>query len=406
MPLYLTSTSSASRIRFIGNRLGSLGNNTDSAGVNTTSRQRTGHRNLGTDIASVRVAFPNWKLNSGAVEAAGANDISVTAAIEYPSGTYHRLFFGGKITAAISPGATIWSDDLPIYIPSNSLFYVRSFVSVASAPLTWPRGHQVVVSGLGEASEEGVGLSDNTTSATAYGGFNGACYSPIAIAGIPATPSAKSVLLLGDSITWGQGDDATGVAAVPIGDGTPGNFGWASRACYTAGVGHSRMTRAGVYARDLVGASYRTRVLAQYASTAVILLGTNDLINGRTLAQLKSNYTEICNDLSAQGCRILGVTIPPRTSSTDGWATAVNQTANGSAYTGGASSVRSQFNSWLRGGTSPIYGVVELADSLETSRDSGIWVANYTSDGTHPNQSGHIAGATAMASAITSGMVM
>lgn len=125
------------------------------------------------------------------------------------------------------------------------------------------------------------------------------------------------------------------------------------------------------------------------------------------------------------------VTVSPRTSSTDAWATSVNQTpiANGAA--------RVTYNQWLRDGapidnnSQPLTtgvapgptvfrigsafhpvnapaarAVIDISSAVETATDSGVWknAANgnggpWTNDGIHPLPLGHIA----MAALITPG---
>jgi hypothetical protein len=83
------------------------------------------------------------------------------------------------------------------------------------------------------------------------------------------------------------------------------------------------------------------------------------------------------------------VTIPTRATSTDGWTTLENQTVTN----GGAE--RLELNDWIRTLPEGLDGYFELADLIESSRDSGKWrtfeTENYiTDDGTHPNDNGHM----------------
>lgn len=79
---------------------------------------------------------------------------------------------------------------------------------------------------------------------------------------------------------------------------------------------------------------------------------------------------------------------------TSGWRSISNQTvfATNGGFTGGASSRRSQLNAWIRTKPSPLWAWFELADPMESARDSGLFGVNAgwadpskTSDGQHPN---------------------
>jgi lysophospholipase L1-like esterase len=85
------------------------------------------------------------------------------------------------------------------------------------------------------------------------------------------------------------------------------------------------------------------------------------------------------------GLPVFQNTITPSTTSTDSWATTGNQTPESS------NAVRVQVNDWIRTVPSPLSGYFEIADLAETARNSGIWKAGYTSDGLHPNATGHSA---------------
>jgi hypothetical protein len=387
----------------IGQKVLALGSNSTGGGVNTSSRAQFAIMNTGVDVTSIRVAFPNWQLNGGSVETVGANPITLSGSIQYPFGSFFRMTFDGATSMVLPAGATIWSDPIPIYVPKDTGFYIRCFLSVTSGQ-TWPRGIVPIVSN-GDQSEEGVGLSDNTMGGS-YSGSNGACYGPCAIIGMPAVPTG-SVLLLTYSLGWGQGDDPTGVSSAPSGDGM-GNYGPLQRGLYNAGIGFIKMTKSGLYARDVTGASVRTRLFAPFCGSAIVLLGTNDLTGNISLTAIQGYLTEIWAALAAEGCHVFACTVPPKTNSTDGWASSANQTMAGLDYGTGSSgigSIRAQLNDWIRSVPNrAVFGVLELADQVETSRNSGVWKSGFTSDGTHWNQTGIPAIQSVIARAASAGL--
>jgi lysophospholipase L1-like esterase len=118
----------------------------------------------------------------------------------------------------------------------------------------------------------------------------------------------------------------------------------------------------------------------------VVTLGINDITGGQNLAAMQARMQTVWAMLAAHGVTdIFQTTITPVTTSTDAWATVVNQTATAT------NGVRVSVNDWLRSKPAGITGILEVADLAETARNSGIWKAGFTADGTHPNVTGHAA---------------
>jgi lysophospholipase L1-like esterase len=142
--------------------------------------------------------------------------------------------------------------------------------------------------------------------------------------------------------------------------------------------------------------------LISKASNLVFSLGINDINNNRTLAQLQADLLTLWTMQASQGKRVFQLTITPITTSTDYFQTLANQTPTN------AQTVRVGFNDWLRdgapivsgvavavgtsgavrakyltgdtvtsasSGNHPLYGAVEFADTVESSRNSGKWKA-------------------------------
>jgi hypothetical protein len=122
-------------------------------------------------------------------------------------------------------------------------------------------------------------------------------------------------------------------------------------------------------------------------------MGTNDFAeSSRTLAQLQADYTTLVALCHNRGMKVISLSMLPRTTSTDNWATLANQTPVSASFNAGANSPRGQFNTWLAAfGPGNDY-FLDATSQAESSPQSGLWVvngtANYaTSDGVHP-QSG------------------
>jgi hypothetical protein len=121
----------------------------------------------------------------------------------------------------------------------------------------------------------------------------------------------------------------------------------------------------------VIGTTTHRLALAQYTSHAVIELGINDINReARTEAQLRSSINTLLTMLPA-GMPTWLTTMPPYTNAAN---TAI----------AGAGAARIANNNWRRGIPAGFAGVFEVADVLESARDSGIWgSASWTSDGLH-----------------------
>lgn len=349
----------------------------------------------GTGITALKVGFSNFYATA-TNEQAGANPITVRAAVEYPAGTYTSLLFSGVRDTVIAAGNLTVSDAVSVTIPDDAQYWIRTYVTV-TAGQTWPRGY--VISGTrGEASDTGTATSDLTTSGTPAG--SGAAYGPVLVkaTGFARYPSKIALASIGDSILMGAGDgnfDARG------------NTGWNGRASFNR-VPHVNIAITGTTASDNIPANFtrRLEILRNAGITHVLCdWGNNDLAGGRTVSEIQADLLAIWNSFHNEGFKVIHATFLPRSSSTDNWTTLANQTVSNSGFTGGASSRRAQLNNWIRTLPAPLFDYVETADAVESARDSGLWKINgawanpsYTNDGIHPNvtstsnsQGGHYA---------------
>jgi hypothetical protein len=172
--------------------------------------------------------------------------------------------------------------------------------------------------------------------------------------------------------------------------------------------------------------SKRFEVLA-YANSLVLGLGVNDIGQGRTLAAIKADmialWTLAKRHLQAGG-RIFQTTLTPSCTSTDSFATLANQSAAANFSISG-NGTREQLNDWLRDGAPmlagaaapigtstairnghaahPLYSVLDMADAVESARNSGRWRVDgtafkWTGDGLHPSNFAHKEAATSTTS--------
>lgn len=364
-------------------------------------------------VAATGIRFAYTNSGSGPSGAApGPNAFTLAAAIE-KGGTVYPLTFGGVARTTVDPGEVVVSD--PCYAVSLSPgddFYSRTYAEVASAgqkvPISMRETH---IASRGDGSTYSTTGADLTTVGSATPpASNARGIWPQAIGGVPTAPGATAVAVLGSSTPEGQGDNTSDAALPP---------GYVARACEAAGVPYANFALSGdrfQYIRDATEQGRRFGDLLSWVSHIVCDYGVNDLINLRTLAQMQADGIAFWGYLAATGKLVSQATFKPYTSSTDGWVTVENQTP------GGVNPTRLAWNAWLRDGAPliagaaaatgttdpaavrvgsaghPLDAVLEVADALESSRDSGVWTPGYTSDGLHPNPTGHAA-AAAVASA-------
>lgn len=333
------------------------------SGCNT----RTLHHAVGW-VEQLQLQYANWRL--APAEQIGASTIYVRAAIEYAGAFYPVTFNGGAPEATIERGAMVTSDPVAgLLIPGDD-FYVRTLVRVSPGD-RWPLVRAVSAT---DAAEYGGAdaTPDKTLSGTiAAGAAFG--YSPAGIIGRQRDPR-NAVALVGDSImVTAASTDAAG------------NVGWAERAlagrCGIVNIAHGGDTAAAFVA------SHRLRAgLLRGVQKAICNYAVNDIAATPNLATIKGYLTAVWTILADAGLQVEQTTITPQSTSTDDWATTANQTPYANS---GPASIRTDLNAWIRTVPPPLSGYKEVADIVETARDSGKWkndgsTANlWTVDGTH-----------------------
>jgi len=183
---------------------------------------------------------------------------------------------------------------------------------------------------------------------------------------------------VGDSIIQGANDGFQDV-------------GYATRALDAAGIPWIRVAKGGGSAYNMLGRAARARLsLAKYCTHAIVGYGTNDL-NAQSAATIQGNLQTLWKLLTGFNLKVFACTVTPPTNSSDAW-TSATQTPNPSEAQVGATGQRSILNNYIRTTPSPLSGYFEVADAVETSRNSGKWkFPNITDDGLHPANNGHIA---------------
>lgn len=357
-----------------GNRLGQIANRTVvPAFLSLTNKQiMSRSRHFASDrISGLRLIYPNW-YHSGNAEAELGGSITVTASIEYPKGEFHRVTWSGANSINIgnlsnSPA----SDEIPVQIPDGAEFFIRTYQSSATGIV-----YSAVEDPLnGEAADFGVsGIPDLTMGGTITNSGLNAIYMPIAILG---TTSKPSVMIVGDSRESGASFDTPSPSSV---------MGYAARALVSM-CGFMNLARGGERLAEFVDSHGLRLALAQYCTHVIIHSGINDFTAGQSAAGALSDLATIIGYFP--GKEIWLGTVEPVTTSSDGWTTVSGQTIDAVS-----NAARVAFNDTIRAGIAGVEGYFDVADVLESGRNSGKWRSPagtaLTSDGTHANPAGYL----------------
>jgi hypothetical protein len=321
------------------------------------------------------VWFANWQ----AGYTPGANNITIRASIEYPAGsTPYPIYFRGGRDMVLVPGACASFDAACLSIPANTVYYIRTYVTVASSGMTWPLGQVFDNTNSGYIThggyQSGTTQTDLTTSGTiadvyAYG------YGPLAITGRTANGTPlPSVAMVGDSIFAGP-TTYTGFQYQDT---------YMDRLLFASGDPFMNMALSGAQAATLQAQRSIIGLICSFSTSVISDVGINDIrYPTGTLSQIEGYLTSYWTEFTSRGVKVYQTTITPNSTSTDLWATPGNQT-------GVQTTLRAGINTWLRGTPGPLSGTIEVGAYLETSTNSNIWISNgtankYTQDGLHPN---------------------
>jgi lysophospholipase L1-like esterase len=392
-------------------------------------------------FSDIQVDYGNFY---GSNDSVGDNDITVSATVEKKIAGVTNILpftFNGQTSVKIGRGGMIKSDPIGLNFAKGEEFFIRTYVSVTSGQ-NWPAGLALFGNIDGESGVVGNKLTDTsfiwdwqavalwgatsainvgewrrpiaewkylykattagTTGATPpasttdgatvtdgtvqwkvyQSGATGAYgYTPIGISGKTTNP-VTTIGVIGDSIISGAGDINSRNTNFG-GD----NYGFFVRAIDTT-FGYALLCHSGERAEHFMGLNRLYRILRTKGLThAVVQHGINDINGGLSFATVRDNLLDIYNELANRGIKVFGTTITPVTNSTDNWATVANQSLKPNE------AARVQLNNWIRTKPAPLSGYFEVADTVETARNSGKWKVGtvHIPDGLgiHPNAAGH-----------------
>lgn len=394
----LTVDAAAAAARLASSRLvmaqQAVSNNTDG-----NSNTRISFYNAsGATITHGQFLYSTARLNT-ANEGAAAGPLTVTASHEATGGAISRMGGGASVTVPNTGDALVLGPEIALASPTapGEQAYARTYV-VAPGSVVFPQNYTPKYTGatsLGEMQDfaTGVDKTDGSAITNVVPGANKLSYGPIAFIATKwsGTPNAIAYVGIGDSLIAGSKDKDE------AGSVSQGNIGYTGKAL--AGVApYAQMAIGGAVASSQPGnMSRRLAALALMKPTHIMLgYGTNDLLAGRTAAQIAADVSSIAGAIktAVPGVEIIVPTLMPDTTSSDFFATASGQTITASpagAYTGGANSERSKYNAMVRAGLTNVDYFFDAADLVEVdannnlTRDGGYWRSGNNGTGTGYN---------------------
>jgi hypothetical protein len=343
----------------------------------------------------------------------GTGSIVVTASVQWPTNLVPEpLTWNNAASVTIPAGQTVTSDPFNGALnvwgcpPPGTEVFFRYFITCASG-VKFELNNS---SGLG--MQTGTTQTDQTLQQSFnYGTAGIAQFGMTSLIGTPLTAS-RAIVAVGDSITRGEGSSI--VDGGPIywacGGFTSSAYQWANAAI----VGEPGAWFA-------TNPTPRRQAMLKYADVIPICYGTNDIgfSSGTiTLATLQATILKTWWACAGYGARVVGLTLLPRSTSTNSFIDLTHQTP---VVGWGVGSTAALFNTWLRNGAPilngvavavgttgaivagqtghPLSAVCDWCSVVEAGQGSGLWIingtANYaTADGTHPTDAaGQLMGA-------------
>ncbi len=313
--------------------------------------------------------------------------IGAASVAAHAGATPQPLSFDGQPGVSIEPGQERLSDPLPLATEDRQALQVSVFVPGPTPLQTfhWEGRQTSWIAGADQTRARDLQGPSSTTTRLLLTGIE-----------VEAAHSARSVVVIGDSITDGatasldqdqRWTDHLAVRLAPRGV-----------AVVNAGISGGRLLRDGMGESAL--ARFRRDVLDQPGVVSVVvLIGINDISwpgtafarnQARpTLAELQAGYRTLAEQAHRRGLRILGATLTP-------FAGALPGTPLDDYYQPEKEALRQQLNAWLRS-DSPFDAVIDLDAALRDPSDPSRMAAAYDSgDHLHPGDAGNRAMAEAV----------
>ena len=332
-------------------------------------------------------------------------------------GASRSFRYSGNTTGVLKAGDLLMSDPLAIWMPKNTSYIQRSWITPVGGTGVVPYGIPLMgysttggsLSGIGTSGiADGANYNANSTditqtSSNPTGGFaattGDACYEPVLL-GISSTPQ-RSWLIIGDSISAGS-IEFLSTSTLP-GAGDPfGNTGHWERACKINNHSYWNVAIPGASGLTLAKDGYFSHALtigALCCDSAIVALGTNDLA-GTTSTQILTMIQKMVNICKAMGIkRIVVATIPPRVNTVGAPITDfISQTENTSTPWPWATI--NSVNASIRAGAITGAIVADVNAIYREPTNNNLWRVDggaWTYEGTHPTIYGFTQAATQLA---------
>lgn len=357
---------------------------------------------LGAQAASqFQLALSAFYLDPTAGEIALSGNVTCEAAAEILSpASFETLSFNGQNFANMPPGLPfLLSNPSGYIIAAGGTIFMRHAQTSANANITLPSSDAAVYplgEGQGNVSSA---LTSQIQGTGSFASHNVSGTKASCILGIPAAPMV-SVAVLGDSQADGTGDATD----------TLGQIGYVLRGLeavngyiipwITQTVGGWSLGNA------TVDKAWRLRTFWPFVTHFIQQMMTNDVANAESAATIEAYMTAIWTAAKetagpyGKPLQVWQVLCSPRTTSTDSWATAANQTPVAGFGIGG---VRDVVNAWIKTqvGNGILDGYIDPNQYWEDPNNHGCWISNGTAfygtiDGVHPSSAAHILGAQAI----------
>jgi hypothetical protein len=330
-------------------------------------------------ITNLKCVEIDWFIQVTGGPAAGSAR-SLKKFIEYPNGIFHpvlwsgaaQLDLSGTITKAVSDVVISSVTGLPLEIAAGDAYYERTvnLTSISAMPtMVLPAAANVLGASDGNtASDAGnTGTISPTTGTRTFG-------SVVIVCDILAA-NARSAVITGDSLIFGQGD-VTNVGANQ-------SSGWWERLMSAAGIPTLKLAMPGISTTGIISCA---TAIADLLSVVPYTegwneTGVNDLTGGSAPATILANYQTIYNLFDTKP--ITQVTLNTRTTSASGnFDSVADQTP---VSTNNFSTNLLTMNAAIRAGLAKVTRVVEQADAEMSARDSNIHGGPFPPvlDGTH-----------------------
>jgi hypothetical protein len=320
----LGSSSAAPRLLNVGTRI-VIPDFNDATNKTINSRSMDISR---TGFSNIRIRIPNFVVLGAAnasptyVEAMRSGNVTVSAVLEYPSGTYNRFKIGGANNVVINGVPWVDTDVLEIEVPPNTPYWYRLYYTSAVGVI-FTSGYTITgsVGGPGNgALGDALTLSTtvNDTDITGGGTYSSLTPHPILRPMLAyALTSAPSVLVYGDSRDYGEYD-------------TPDSSGYVGQTARSIGpfLNMAEYSISGDAPQNFLASSTWRRSVLPFFTNIIFAEGVNEFNRlGNSAATCASNVNGCIALIAAQTeAPIWQSTLYMAPTSTDNYATLLNQT--------------------------------------------------------------------------------